>query len=343
MMPVLSQPSNPLFSATDLAALQQPHSIFQGGVNWNLTSQGISIDGCLPKGSGGAPVTIERIWRTYGAVADQEAAGFGVPIELVLACIATESAGVADAVRLEPGYLTDEETPQHVSIGLMQTLISTARATLHDDSITREFLLQPQGSIRAGTSYIAQQGQRTRYDPPAVACAYNAGSVLFEDAPGDPWRMRQYPFGTGQYADRFVDFFNDCFIVLRGIKTQAPSFVRLLAGGQAAPSAQTVHSTGTASIQKETQPMTTLAPLAQTFTQAHQQDFATHSEELQNVFGTATSLGEDFIHIWPKARPVVLSISSFVRFIPGLSTAAPVLAGLVAVADAIEKSTQQGN
>ena len=89
--------------------------------------------------------------------------------------------------------------------------------------------------------------------------------------------------------------------------------------------------------------MTTLAPLAQTFTQAHQQDFAAHSEELQNVFGTATSLGEDFIHIWPKARPVVLSISSFVRFIPGLSTAAPVLAGLVAVADAIEKSAQQGS
>lgn len=85
---------------------------------------------------------------------------------MIIANIATESSGKADAARREPGYVSDRETPHRVSYGLMQTLISTARAAIGDSSIDRDYLLDPDGSIRAGTAYIAQQSKKTQFDPP---------------------------------------------------------------------------------------------------------------------------------------------------------------------------------
>ena len=99
-----------------------------------------------------------------------------------------------------------------MSIGLTQTLISTARSVLGNlPEIDGPWLLVPDNSIRAGTAYIAQQQSKTGYDPPVVACAYNAGGVYRQDGAENRWRMRQYPIGSGAHADRFVAWFNDCF------------------------------------------------------------------------------------------------------------------------------------
>ena len=92
----------------------------------------------------------------------------------------------------------------------MQTLISTARAAVGDDAIDRSWLLEPANSIQAGTAYIASQWKVTSFDPPKVACAYNAGGVYYNDGVNNRWKMRQYPIGTGKHADRFVQWFNDC-------------------------------------------------------------------------------------------------------------------------------------
>jgi hypothetical protein len=131
---------------------------------------------------------------------------------VIIATICTESGGNPADERDEPGFVSYDATPDRVSIGLMQTLISTARAALGGlPEIDGPWLLVPDNSIRAGTAYIAQQTSKTQFDPPVVACAYNAGGVHQQNGPENRWRMRQYPIGTSHHADRFVAWFNDCF------------------------------------------------------------------------------------------------------------------------------------
>lgn len=220
----------PRKSPIDLDALMQPHG-FEDSVRWSLTGNGLLIEGeNVPVGTGGAPVTIRRIWDRFGAIVTDAAVEFGVPIELIMATIATESRGDPDARRAEPGFISEEKTPERVSIGLTQTLISTARQALKDKSITGDDLRDPATAIRAGASYIASQKPRTLFDPPKVACAYNAGSLIHQTGVNNRWKMRQFPIGTGAHADRFVAWFNDCFIHFGGMdKIPGPGFVAALA------------------------------------------------------------------------------------------------------------------
>lgn len=137
--------------------------------------------------------------------------------------MATESGGRPTALRKEPRYISDDETPHQISPGLMQTLISTARETLKDDTLDREWLFVPRNSIKAGTSYINQQKSKTDLDPPKVACAYNAGGVYDNNGSDNRWKMRQYPIGTGEHCTRFVKWFNDAVFVLKSHSTP-PSY-----------------------------------------------------------------------------------------------------------------------
>ncbi len=193
-----------------LAPLMVNHN-FNNGVMWHLSSAGIQVDNGAPETSGGQPQTVERIWNEYGEYIQRWAAHYDVPAELIIATICTESSGDADATRMEPGYVSSDETPNRISVGLMQTLISTAREALNDDQIYEDWLRDPDNAIKAGTAYISQQKSKTMFDPPKVACAYNAGGVYPNDGPDNRWKMRQYPIGTGKHADRFVRWFNDCF------------------------------------------------------------------------------------------------------------------------------------
>lgn len=193
-----------------LAPLIVNHN-FNGGVRWRLASDGIRIAGAAPETTRGEPQTVERVWRDFGRSIKAWAGRFDVPVELIVATICTETRGDSGVVREEPGFVSDEQTPHKVSPGLMQTLISTARESLGDDTVDREWLLDADNSIRAGTGYIARQRRKTKLDPPKVACAYNAGSVIANNGAGNRWKMRQFPIGTGKHADRFVEWFNDCF------------------------------------------------------------------------------------------------------------------------------------
>ena len=164
------------------------------------------------------------------------AARFGVPVELLLATACTESGGRADAVREEPGYVSDEATPQRVSPGLTQTLIGTAREALGDPSLDRARLLDPATSLLAGAALIRRQavsGRRpTGFDPPLVCIAYNAGSLRESAAAADcPWGLVQTRRDARHWhADSFVAFFNDGFAVLADDPPDAgtPSFSILL-------------------------------------------------------------------------------------------------------------------
>jgi putative peptidoglycan binding protein/transglycosylase-like protein with SLT domain len=212
-----------------LEELQQPHR-FKDSVSWQTTADGIVIDQKQPvETSGGEPKTVRSVWQRFKDPIEQWSAKFGVPVELIVATICTESGGDSAALRKEPGYLSDDQTPGKISPGLMQTLISTARKTLADDSINRDWLLKPENAIRAGTGYIASQWTITGFDPPKVACAYNAGNVYYNESPANRWKMRQYPINSSEHADRFVKWFNDCLLMFRKDQIISPtSFYALL-------------------------------------------------------------------------------------------------------------------
>ena len=195
--------------------LKQPHR-FKDSIAWQLDSEGIIIDQKRPpETSGGEPKTVRSVWLRFKDPIELWSAKFGVPVELIIATICTESGGDPAALREEPGYVSDDRTPGKISPGLMQTLIDTARKTLADDTIDRDWLLKPENSIRAGAAYIASQWTITNFDPPKVACAYNAGNIYYNESLANRWKMRQYPINSSEHADRFVKWFNDCSLMFR--------------------------------------------------------------------------------------------------------------------------------
>lgn len=211
--------------ADGVPELQQSHKYLNTGVNWLLNEKGISIDGADPEGTFGKPVTVETIWQQYGESCSTYAKRYGVPVELIVATIAVESGGDKNARRAEP-QINDE------SVGLMQTLVGTAKGALGLKTLDPDELLQPELSINAGTAYIAQQRGTTHFDPPKVAAAYNAGSVYTDVGERNRWKMRCYPVGTGQHIDKFVGFFNDCMQVSKAQdwskQGDVPSFITYL-------------------------------------------------------------------------------------------------------------------
>ena len=135
----------------------QPRSVL-----WRLASDGIRINGTPAIGTVGLPKTVEAVWSRFGDDIRAWATEYDVPVELLVSTICTESRGNPEAIRTEPGYRSDQETPVRVSPGLMQILISTARETLGKrgfggtGGIDRTWLFVPRHSIRAGTSHIRE-------------------------------------------------------------------------------------------------------------------------------------------------------------------------------------------
>lgn len=212
-----------------------------GPRRWRLTAAGIMLgdEGDEPPRSPGPPRTATLAWERFRAPMQAAAVRFGVPVELLLATACTESGGRADAVREEPGYVSDEATPMRVSPGLMQTLIGTAREALGDPAIDRTRLLDPAVSLLAGAAVIRRQaiaGRRpTAFDPPLVCIAYNAGSLRESAAALDcPWGLVQTRRDARHWhADSFIAFLNDGFAVLADDPPDpaTPSFSAVLSAG----------------------------------------------------------------------------------------------------------------
>lgn len=174
---------------------------FPGGIGWRTTKEGVIVDGePEPKGTVGAPNTVRRIWTNFGPVILKAATALGVPAELIVATIATESRGQPEASRTEPDG--------RQSVGLMQTLLGTASDML-GRNVTAEDLEDPETSIFAGASYIRHQRARTEFEPPLVAAAYNAGSL--RESTANRWHL----VSTAEHIDRFCMFYNDAVRVAK--------------------------------------------------------------------------------------------------------------------------------
>jgi len=190
------------------------HSAFEDGIRWRLCAQGVEIEGGGIERTPGEPITVKRIWEAHRINIDYWSQKFAVHAATIIACIATESRGNPKAQRQEPGFLSDKLTPNKVSAGLMQTLLSTAREAIDDPDIDRWWMLKPNNSIRAGAAYMHDQRRKTRIDLPKVAAAYNAGGVYHQAGAANRWKMRCFPIGTGEHIDRFVKWFNDAVAML---------------------------------------------------------------------------------------------------------------------------------
>jgi hypothetical protein len=209
----------------------------RGSRRWRLTPEALLIEGEATPRRNTPPRVAAACWARHRAALEEAAMRRAVPVELLLATACTESGGRAEALREEPGFISDAATPHRVSPGLMQTLISSAREALGDPKLDRARLLDPAVSAMAGAAFIARQSRVTGFDPPLVAIAYNAGSL--RGAP-NPWGLVQTQRGGGHFhADAFIAFFNDALALPPGDAPAegVPSFRALLqasAQGQAA-------------------------------------------------------------------------------------------------------------
>jgi len=222
----------------DLAPLLQLHNRFPQRALWRLTPAGIAIGAGAAIGTPGDPLTVLRVWGWFAAPIRASAAAYGVPVELIVAAICSESAGgetdlnvVVTSRREEPGYRSDAATPDRVSVGCMQTLLSSASEAV-GHTVTAAELVDPAVSIDAGARIIANAAGATGLDPPLVAAAYNAGGLYLDTPTANRWGLVCYPSGTGRYIDESVAWFNDAMRVSSADPTlagAAPSFARDMA------------------------------------------------------------------------------------------------------------------
>ena len=187
----------PAAPAAPAAAVQFQQGPF-GGLRWQLTPDGIVCENeAAPERTVGEPATVRRIWRDFGPIIKEVCARHGVPAEIVVTTIAVESRGIVKAALVEPDGRT--------SVGLMQTLIGTASEAL-GRAVTGRELETPEISIEAGTRYIANNREKTHFDPILVAAAYNSGGLNEPRAQDDnPFHLRS----TGDHLIRTKLYYND--------------------------------------------------------------------------------------------------------------------------------------
>lgn len=194
------------------------HNYGDGKIWWRLTKQGVEIKG---KGLIKEDKYTKRaadIWRKYEPMITAASKKYGAPIPAIIATISTESSGNPKAYRYEPlfytRYIKDQkewkESPYHdyprriaASYGLVQIMYTTA----YNSAGFRgkpEDLYDPAANINAGVAYIASayQVKQHGWDPPKIACAYNAGSVRATKA--NDWGMYHHP----DHLERWIPAYN---------------------------------------------------------------------------------------------------------------------------------------
>lgn len=193
--------------------IREFHRFGEKGARWRCDSLGLEIEGEGFQRTPGEPRTIARIWDQWSDPIQKWAWTLGVPIELILATVATESHASLDPKqdRKEPGYISDEATPDRVSIGLCHPLISTARGVT-GFAVGRAWLSVPRNNLMVASLVLRDDARATAFDPVLAASKYNAGSLRASDK--NRFGLRSH----GTHLDRFTKFFGDAvaFIAEKG-------------------------------------------------------------------------------------------------------------------------------
>lgn len=226
-----------------------------GGATWNVSDTGIwlespekfvgpelrrmlhqeRVDGALALiRTRGQPSTMQRLKQQYGELIDEAAQHFKLPAAWIAAMACIEAVRIPGSVELDRFSLRDEDgrkladfdsRPNRVSAGLMQTLLSTARAMASRVDLKPHFagrpeqldlghLCVPRISLMLGAAYMRDRADAVGMDPIFLVGAYNAGGLY--PSKDNPWNIRTY--GRDRIP-KFVAYHND-WLTLKSLETR---------------------------------------------------------------------------------------------------------------------------
>ena len=168
------------------------HNYKKGAIYWRLTTKGVEVKGQGILLNAKFTTQAKKIWETFRNPILAASEKHHVPVPAIIATISTESSGNPQAYRYEPAFYTRYiqgkaewksnpyyASPKRISAsyGLVQIMYTTAYSVGFRGK--PEDLYDPQQNLDAGCAYIASayQIKQHGWDPPKIACAYNAGSV----------------------------------------------------------------------------------------------------------------------------------------------------------------------
>jgi hypothetical protein len=237
--------ADPGWSTAQAMDQQDFHSKF-GGQEWKYDANGVFLRGsATPEKSDGSPVTCSTIVSLYGREILKASHAHGIPPELIVMTIATESGANRSTdfsgpptFRWEALVKVNDVTPRTVgdySAGPMQTLATTARAVfrrIHPGqdpfAAAPAFATRPNPrpetnplydaglSIDLGTAVLKENLPRTGFDPILVAACYNHGSIGRGD--GNPWHL----FTAGDHLNRASQWYGDACAVIGKLRKGGP-------------------------------------------------------------------------------------------------------------------------
>jgi peptidoglycan L-alanyl-D-glutamate endopeptidase CwlK len=217
------------------------HSKFSG-VEWRYDARGVYVrgGGAGPQRTSGQPTTCRRIWELYKEPIVGAARRYGVPPEIIMMTIATETAFARQfnftgphTFRWEAHVENRDVNPPTLgdySAGPMQTLGTTARWVIQAQGLpyqpfavapvyttrpappTAHPLYDGATNIDIGTAEIKQRWNSTGDDPILVAAAFNAGSI--RQLNSNRWHLKSH----GDHLDRAAKWYGDACAVLADVR-----------------------------------------------------------------------------------------------------------------------------
>jgi hypothetical protein len=210
------------------------HNRFSGQ-NWRFDASGVYLESepDAPRRTKGPPITCTKILSLYGDEIFKASLKHGIPPELIVMTIATESAADQKSNFTGPPTFRWEAGHNTYSAGPMQTLATTAFEVIEKlglpfdkNTVAQSFASEPvpppavlglydgATNIEIGTGEVALNNQRhqTGFDPILVAACYNHGSL----APSreNPWGL----FTFGDHLNRASNWFGDACSVIASLR-----------------------------------------------------------------------------------------------------------------------------
>lgn len=191
-----------------------------GGRGWRYDEDGfIRIEDVrgIPR-THGAPKTMSTMLVEYGDILRGAAERFDLDLAGLMAIVALESVPVKGTFSRNPASYRWEPRIEEPSIGLVQTLVSTAKGTNHDLQlgleVTEESLRDPLTSVTLGASYLTVLAEKANTrDLVYLQAAYNAGALYTTRK--NRWNMRT---NSPDRTENFIRWHNDALAVLREVE-----------------------------------------------------------------------------------------------------------------------------
>jgi hypothetical protein len=207
-----------------------------GGQSWRFDNSGVYLQDApnTPcRSPGAAPVTCTKILNLYGNEIFKASMAHGIPPELIVMTIATETGIYSKSKFTGPPTFRWEARYTTYSAGPMQELATTACEVIDKlglpydkNAVAPSFASEPNPTpaacglydgatnIDIGTGELVLNNQRhqTGFDPILVAACYNHGSLA--PSSDNPWNLLTY----GDHLNRASGWFGDACALLATLR-----------------------------------------------------------------------------------------------------------------------------